>query len=191
MGIPYLDDQPWSSWTRDERFFCSVLYSYAQGDAAALANWLIATTDLSGTSSTQWDLGYEVCFYRDYLWHRGGETAAAQDLPRKRTYDLCLFGDQDLVIIEAKVCEAFDPSQNREFEEDKSHIARMLGLAAPRVHSVALASSRYFENARPTSVAWACGHLTWAHVADKYASQLLWQADMMYGAKRQSFFETV
>jgi hypothetical protein len=28
-------------------------------------------------------------------------------LPAKRTFDLCLFGERDIIVIEAKVCQAF------------------------------------------------------------------------------------
>lgn len=64
------------------------------------------TTSRAGCADGDWDLGYEVCLYRDVLWQKGGLSAVGLELPPKRTFDLCLFGERALVVIEAKVCGA-------------------------------------------------------------------------------------
>lgn len=188
MGIPYLMNQPWTSWTRDERFFCSVLYSHARHDAAGFANRLIDTASLTLPPQSSWELGFEVCFYRDYMWHMGGKTAARAGLPRKRTYDLCLFGDKTLVIIEAKVCDRFSTAQNAEFMDDKRHLKDMLGSQCPDVRIVALASARYLKSARHSTIDWFDGCLSWDHVADWFDEPLLRQAASMYLMKPKQFF---
>jgi hypothetical protein len=184
MGIGYLQDQPWSDWTREERFFCAILFSHARQDPAAFARWLIGTTGLKIEADGEWDLGYEVCFYRDYLWQQGG-SAKHQDLPAKRTFDLCLFGERDLIVIEAKVCEAYTRAQNDDFAHDKARIARLSGMEGIGVLLVALASSRYFANAdrygRAETLEVFEGHpISWQQLADHYGDEFLGQADGMY-----------
>lgn len=184
MGISYLQNRPWSSWTRDERFFCSVLYSYAAKDPDAFAAWLIAAAKLSARRGGEWELGYEVCFYRDFFWHQERGTARASGLPAKRTFDLCLFGERDIIIVEAKVCEPFDATQNAEFAKDRVRIGAHPDLKDLNVHLVALASSRYFGRAiRPTTLAMFDGRVTWSAAATKFGDRLLAQAERMYGLK--------
>jgi hypothetical protein len=182
MGINYLRDQSWSTWTREERFFCAILFLHARQDPAGFAAWLVGSAGLPISPSGEWDLGYEVCFYRDYLWQLGASAKQA-GLPAKRTFDLCLFGERD-IIIEAKVCEAFGGSQNDDFSQDRARIKSMAGLEDIGVHTVALASSRYFANAarfgRPGTLTMFDGRITWTQVAERYGDAALQQADGMY-----------
>jgi hypothetical protein len=186
MGIKYLRNRPWSDWTRDERFFCSILYNHASRDAAGFASWLIGEADLQLLNSGQWDLGYEVCFYRDFLWQTGS-TATAFDVPDQRTFDLCLFGEQSIIIIEAKVYEAFGSAQNSDFGLDKKRIASLPGLEALEVRVVALASSRYFANqakyGRDDTLSVFDGCVTWSKIAERYPDKLLGQANRTYKIK--------
>jgi len=183
MGISYLRDQPWSTWTREERYFCAVLFFQARQDPASFASWLIDAAGLDIDPAGEWDLGYEVCFYRDFLWQLG-VSAKQRGLPGKRTFDLCLFGERDLVVIEAKVCEAFGGAQNDDFAQDKARINSLEGLEEINVHVTALASSRYFANVakfgRPETLTMFDGRITWAQVAERYSDELLRQADGMY-----------
>lgn len=185
MGINYLMNRPWSSWTRDERFFCSVLHACAFPDPAGFAAWVVKTAGLEIDCHGDWELGYEVCFYRDFLWHMRGPTARQAGLPAKRTFDLCLFGDRDIVIIEAKVCETFSGDQNKEFSQDKAHIKSIPELSDIRVHLVALASAQYFANAakygRSETLEMFDGRIHWSDAAQKYGNRLLDQASRMYG----------
>jgi hypothetical protein len=182
VGIAYLQGQPWSSWTRDERFFCSVLYSHASADPGAFAEWLITSADLSASPEGEWDLGYEVCFYRDYLWQQPCDSARKAGLPAKRTFDLCLFGERDIVVIEAKVCQAFGGAQNEDFAQDKARIGSLPGLEAVNVHLVALASAAYLGSAkrRPSTLNMFDGRISWADVNARYPDRLFQQADRMY-----------
>ena len=183
MGIDYLRGQQWSAWTREERYFCAVLFFHARQDPASFASWLIDAAGLDIDPGGGWDLGYEVCFYRDYLWQLG-ESARQRGLPGKRTFDLCLFGERDMIVIEAKVCEAFGGVQNDDFAQDKARIRSIEGLEALGVHVLALASSRYFANAsrygRPGTLTMFDGRITWGQVAERYSDELLQQADGMY-----------
>ena len=197
LGIDYLRNKPWSSWTRDERFFCSLLYSHARSDAAAFARWLISTAGLKASPEGEWDLGFEVCFYRDYLWqleldHR---VHALEDgaVPLKRTFDLCLFGERAIIIVEAKVCEGFGFAQNEDFDRDRRILKSLPGLEQLEVYVVALASSKYYGRVathgkpaeltgEPEALRVFDGKpLSWANVFEHFQDGLFKQADDMYG----------
>ncbi|HUL00203.1 MAG TPA: hypothetical protein VLX29_05030 [Nitrospirota bacterium] len=190
MGIPYLKNLPWSRWTRDERYFCSILYSQTHHNPAEFASWLIRASTLDLEPAGNWDLGYEVCFYRDFLWQLGG-SAKHNDLPTKRTFDLCLFGERALIVIEAKVSEAFDAAQNQDFGRDKERIKSLPGLGDLEVRVVALASSTYFANAQvyghPGTLDIFDGRVSWSQIAQKYPDVLLDQADRLYKLKPGAF----
>ena len=183
MGIDYLRGQPWSTWTREERYFCAILFCHARQDLAGFAAWLISNAGLAIDPAGDWDLGYEVCFYRDYLWQLG-VSAKQLGLPAKRTFDLCLFGERDIVVIEAKVCEAYGGAQNDDFALDRVRIKSIEGLEDVNVQVVALASAQYFANAarhgRPDTLTMFDGRITWLQVAELYSDELLRQADGMY-----------
>ena len=190
MTISYLYGHPWSEWTRDERYFCSVLYSQAVNNVQEFACWLIESAQLSCSKGGAWDLGFEVCFYRDYLWQLG-ESAKGKGFPPKRTFDLCLFGENRLIVVEAKVFEKFSPKQNQEFVLDKKRIRELPKLGHLRTVVVALASSRYFSNAEkygwPETLAGFDGLVSWAQAAEKYGHPDLQRADSLYKLKSGAF----
>ena len=186
MSIQYLKGKPWSCWTRDERYFCSVLYCHARKDPADFAAWLIDRTGLQEKTDGAWDLSYEVCLYRDFLWQIG-ESARSRGLPQKRTFDLCLFGTRTLIVIEAKVCERFESKQTESVAQDKKLIPCLPGFERVKVYVIALATSKYFGNVkkygRPETLNVFDGCLSWAQAAEKYPDARLDQAENMYKVK--------
>ncbi|MBU8921650.1 MAG: hypothetical protein KOO63_07500 [Bacteroidales bacterium] len=130
-----------------------------------------------------WDLGYEVVFYRDWLWQKGF-TAKMKGLPPKRTFDLCLFGEKDVVVIEAKLCSRFESDQNKEFEKDLDQISDLLGIDKSRIKVVGLACSDYWDNfnkkGNKESQEFFAGKISWAKVAKLYSDPILAKADGMY-----------
>ncbi len=155
-SIPYLKNHRWLDLTRDERFFCAELYFALKQPAAfnAFTNRLNEELKKSGRPtldpSEPWEVGLEVAFYRDYihalgapvnhvLTHEIGSTAYS----RKRTFDLCLFGQDKLVIVEAKVHQGLKSDQLEEFTRDAEAISRLTGLAEENILLVGLWSSRY------------------------------------------------
>jgi hypothetical protein len=183
MGIPYLKNLPWSRWSREERYFCAVLYLHASHDPADFAKWLIKETKLDLEDAGDWDVGCEVCFYRDYLWQLNGESARQRNLPAKRTFDLCLFGERSLIIVEVKVCEGFDTKQNQDFGCDKGYINSLDDLKDVKVCTVSLISSRY--KPRADTLAVFDHHVYWSQIAQKYPKEPLFlQADRMYKQER-------
>lgn len=202
MGISYLKNRTWANWTRDERFFCSVLFAYARQDPRAFAKHLITQSrrPLDLSPEGDWDLGYEVCFYRDYLWS-SSETARQKNYPVKRTFDLCLFGEQAVIIIEAKVFEQFKAAQINDIKKDRNLIKDLLkdvsGLESLKVFTVALASSKYFLNAKsyakPESLTMFDDAfnsvITWSEVAALYDDKLLLRADDLYKMGKKNLLE--
>jgi hypothetical protein len=183
VSIQYLEGHPWSDWSREERFFCAVLFGHAQREAAEFARWVNEKAKLGLSTDGEWDLGYEVCFYRDYLWQKK-RSARGEGYPSKRTFDLCAFGERSIIIVEAKVFEAFTGHQNQDFDDDRSLIKKVLGNETFEVKVVALAARRYFDNfekfGRHDTPSVFDGQLTWADAHEKYGDALLDQADRMY-----------
>lgn len=190
MSIPYLKAKKWQQLTRDERFYCFALYSHAAKNPAAFAEFVIKEARLDCASTGQWDIGVEVCFYRDYRWHQGLGVKESE-FSEKRTFDLCLFGETDLIIIEAKCDQGFDKRQLKSFAEDVVKLPKLLGGLTPSVHLVALASSKYIKRQRPGGTlrsAFGDHVVSWRECSALYEQDpLLAQADALYRSKERVF----
>jgi hypothetical protein len=136
MGFSYLKNKQWSDITRDERFFCAHLYFEMNKNLTPFLE-LISKKEKDVIKEEYakpnlWEVGYEVCFYRDYIkkigfenTHEIGKTPF-HDL-RKRTFDLCLFSEKSIIIIEAKAHQGFDNDQMKSFDDDLIQVKRLLG----------------------------------------------------------------
>lgn len=191
-GISWLGNRNWSEITRDERFFCAHLYNKVlahEDGVKGFVRLINETCHLNLPVDTNWELGYEVCFYRDVMF----DDAAKCDerLSLKRTFDLCLFSDNEVVIIEAKAYQAFDGKQTEEFVRDRECIRNILNIPVTVV-LVPLASSHYkdtFDNS-PLKDRFGCELLTWKRLADVYENgdpkSTLARADMIYSLRPRS-----
>jgi hypothetical protein len=186
MSIPYFNGHLWTELTRDERFYCFSLYQHAKQNPSEFAGLISKKSGISARTETTWDLGVEVCFYRDYLWHRGKPVRGSGYSP-KRTFDLCLFGPSTIIIIEAKVDQAFDGEQNITFTEDAGKIRYLLDMKSLDIFLVALASSKYFkadaENGSGSALKPFDGKVSWMDMYQKYGDEILRQADDLYRSK--------
>lgn len=203
MAIPYLESSAWDQWTRDERFFCSALYwSARERGVAEFVKWIVESASLEVSMSGDWDMGFEVVFYRDFL-ARKGKSAKLLGYSPKRTFDLCLFGEKSIIIIEAKVDSAFDFNQVGSCRQDKIAIPKILkenfsesAIDFP-VYLIALVSSKYKKN-HDTYGKTDCngdstlgvfdGIVTWEEVSkffrhDEGIQKLLMRADGIYKEK--------
>src|SRR4051812_14610995 len=106
MGLSYFGHKTWAEITREERVFCAELYQVIRADPRRFTQFLNRVTDLVLIPEVFWDVGYEVCFYRDVLDHRG-EAKRGSGYSLKRTFDLCLFSEDVIVVIEAKAHQLF------------------------------------------------------------------------------------
>jgi hypothetical protein len=143
MGISYLKGFNWNDITREERFFCSHLYhSLLKDENKKLFLTLlksenspaenIPSTALSDINTNDlWEPGFEVCFYRDMLLKHGISVKkndlniVGKEKMIKRTFDLCLFSNKAMVIIEAKCLSELDKKQYSDFGQDKRFIKSM------------------------------------------------------------------
>ncbi len=190
MGIPYFENKSWAEITREERYFCAILYFHASKNPKDFANWIIDTANLNTDhkldSNGDWELGYEVCLYRDYLWHKDKDNEKPNKFSRKRTFDLCLFGEKAVIIIEAKVHERFRSDQIASVSEDRENIKDVLGEKL-KVKAVALASNTYFENqeeyGKDGLLNGFNGRITWEQLAIKYNNPCFWSAAKIYNSQ--------
>ena len=144
MGFSYLQDKNWLEITREERLYCAFLYWDIKDREKDFISWLDINHDLQLDCDAEWEIGYEVCFYRDLLKSRG-ESVNPTQYSSKRTFDLCLFSEEAMVIIEAKVQQMFKESQIRTFQKDRDDIPKIAGKKID-TKIIALASSKYYEN---------------------------------------------
>ena len=134
MGLSYLENKHWSDISRNERFFCAHLYFEMNNNLAPFLELISKNGVIKEEDSKPnlWEVGYEVCFYRDYIKKIGFEnTHEIGKTPfhnlRKRTFDLCLFSEKSIIIIEAKAHQGFDNDQMKSFDDDLIQINRLLG----------------------------------------------------------------
>ena len=144
MGLSYLGGKNWLDVTREERLFCSYLYWDIKTKERDFVRWLDKNCGLDLRLDTFWEVGYEVCFYRDVQKNRGIPLDSTM-YSRKRTFDLCLFSEDAIVIIEAKVQQMFKEIEILGFQRDRQKIPKIVGKELG-VYIVALASSKYFKN---------------------------------------------
>lgn len=191
-SFEYLKNMSWNDITRDERFFCQELYTSIRGKEREFVDFLCEhSTKLTITSKEgQWDSGYEVCFYRDLKFHFNLKKNIKWYSP-KRTFDLCLFGEKDIIVIEAKAQQGFDNKQIREFIQDKNRLQEAIAdmnlrITKPTVHLVALFSSCY-DYKEKTLEKFDC-KITWKDIAgfipDK--NEVFERADSIYPKKKNS-----
>lgn len=68
MSFSYLNGKKWIDISREERLFCAHLYFQIQKDVNKFIDELNRLfEDLSLPMDCEWKVGYEVCFYRDFL----------------------------------------------------------------------------------------------------------------------------
>ncbi|PPD42376.1 MAG: hypothetical protein CTY16_14765 [Methylobacter sp.] len=157
MGWKYLGGKTWAEVTRDERFFCQHLYSLIREDVSGFVRKLNESAVLNLPVEEDWEVGFEVCFYRDHrhmcsqddhIWHGKDDMYSP-----KRTFDLCLFSHDHIVIIEAKAQQGFDQQQMGDFIKDRQWVNEAATVVKGddgighnvEVDVIALASSKYLE----------------------------------------------
>jgi hypothetical protein len=149
VGLSYLKNKKWEDITREERFFCSHLYHSIINREKKFIEWLNNNTTLKLKPNANWEIGYEVCFYRDLIHHwkddvkRMAKIKNPKQYSPKRTFDLCLFSNDHIVIIEAKAQQGFHGDQLKEFENDKEDIKSLLVKEDLKIDVVLLHSSEY------------------------------------------------
>lgn len=146
---------PWSSVTREERYFCSHLYHSILGREKDFVNWLNDNLKPNGKIKlnhiSSWEIGFEVCFYRDFLKASGQtikdyNTKNGTKYSPKRTFDLCLFSEDEFIIIEAKVQQGFSLKQLDEIIKDEELVSQLLTTFKypnKKIKTIFIYSSKY------------------------------------------------
>ena len=158
MGFTYLYGNNWHQITRDERYFCSELFFEIKGKEQKFIKFLNEKHNTELNEKIEWEIGYEVCFYRDFIKEFGFKNNKKINTIKlknnenvfspKRTFDLCLFSNNDLIIIEAKAQKGFESKQNNEFKKDKNDIELLFKdrHSDVNIKLFALASDIYYNN---------------------------------------------
>lgn len=178
MGLKYLDGKQWANITRDERFFCLQLYNrIIEMGTSEFVRHLRDDYGCDANPDTDWELGFEVCFYRDLWQHRGRRGDLYSP---KRTFDLALFSDEAIIVIEAKAQQAFDDDQLLTFVRDREQILKetevghvfVMGLCSSK-HPPSPAAQRSFDGTI----------MTWGGLARHFDDDPhLYRADDIYDA---------
>lgn len=208
MGWKYLAGKSWAEVTRDERFFCQHLYNLIRNDVPRFVSKLneLCALTMPLPVDEDWEVGFEVCFYRDHRfmcekekhgWH-GDETRYSP----KRTFDLCLFSHDHIVIIEAKAQQGFDQQQMAEFKKDREWVSYATEVVKDThgmghcvdVKVVALASDNYLKKLKwddfNSSAVFSGQPLSWRQLAacypgeDEHPDAVLLRADAIYEEAR-------
>lgn len=180
MGFSYLNGKTWQEITREERFFCQHLYQRILAQSPIefvcyINNQYNVGIDINDV----FEIGYEVCFYRD-IWQFREKTGALYS--QKRTFDLCIFGEKSIVIIEAKAAENFDCSQNRSFLLDVEEVRKLTSVN--KVILIGLCSSKCKVD-NDSEITFSGVFLRWKHLASHYSNDVVLQrADDVYEEKR-------
>lgn len=205
MQTNYMKDS-WSEITRDERFFCAELFQIIKQNKTPF-NELLVNKGIISSLDVDYEIGYEVCFYRDYIFKYGYENNRSINtikdendkyiFPHKRTFDLCLFLENEIIIIEAKAQQGFSINQLNEFDNDRLLLGKLFEKKKVNVKIVGLYSSKYNPEknlsynesdntkGKKKTLNYFDGEITWEEIYHRYGSnnKILFYADESYKKK--------
>jgi len=158
MGLEWLNNRSWLDISREERLFCAHLYFDIKGKEKKFVKWLSnELKSLKCNPDADWEVGFEVCFYRDYLFEKRYKIREYnkklsdennKKYSEKRTFDLCLFSDEQIIIMEAKAQQGFEVKQMKSFKDDKMDVSNILkgNGNTVGVNLIGICSSVYCNN---------------------------------------------
>ena len=182
MQIKYFGKKSkWENISRDERFFCAHLFFEIKNNPAPFLKLLVKKNIIApkDVNPDFWEIGFEVCFYRDYVFEigekNGNKFISKSKYSRKRTFDLCLFSNHSIIIIEAKSHSGFDSKQLISFKKDEEQIKSLLDDKSISVISIALFSELYKPKSK-TLDGFNC-KITWKEMYKIYNNELFQRAN--------------
>ncbi len=185
MGLSYLDNKCWQEITREERFFCSILYNYFSEGTQKAIKWINIKCELGLSDDLiqqDWELGFEVALYRDYLHYKGMEFKDKADRYRKRTFDLCFLSEKLIILIEAKAHGSINKKQRNDFKLDKNDITEVIfnnKNSTPDIKLLLLKSSHYSPSELSLGV-FDGVPLNWSDLYKEFNEPLFQSADETY-----------
>jgi len=176
--ISYFQNKTWNEEvSRTEKMFCAELF-FLLKEKDNLLEFIKKFKLKQGC----YDVGYEVAFYRDLLKIKEFANKIKDKYSLHRAFDLALFSENDIYIIEAKAQDGFNNKQLGYFKKDEKKVLKMLKEINPKIkveiHLLALISSNYnlkqetrdkFENI-----------ITWRDVYELYGNEIFNRADGIY-----------
>ena len=186
----------WHGVTREERHFCAHLFECVRKNPCWFIELLSEhtfmvkhdpTKDASKLDSSKYkDTGFEVAFYRD-LRKRGFKFPKCASSHRK--FDLALFFDDRLVIVEAKAQQGFRTKELENIKNDVKEITNCPDFDPPlEIKVVGIASSKWYcsknRDAKDLPEFDVFDYfLTWNLLAEKYQekSAVFERANCIYG----------
>ncbi len=179
----------WWQVSREERYFCAELYKTLRGKEAMFVKFLNGKYAKQLQEQANWELAYEVCFYRD--WKTKGHPVPDLNLSMKRTFDLVLFSDAQIVLFEAKAQQSYSTSQLENLKADRNSIGECIGCQSedvdtPEILTAGIMSGRYHPRAGTLGYFDLCPPLKWSDLAewctwDSHATQVFKRAECVYG----------
>jgi len=182
MSFSYLKDKPWSQITREERYFCSHLYHFLIGKEKEFISWLNEILKTQFLDDQEWEISYEVCFYRDFYKEFPNTEKPLKNL-RKRTFDLVLFSESDIIIIEAKVQQPFKKEQIKELKNDVKNLLKLLEAHDVNIAPLLLCSQKYLNNLKKygdSQLLKGLKTITWNDLFVKYDKEIFSVAEDKY-----------
>lgn len=185
--MKYLDGYKWKEMTREERYFCCELYFLLKENPTAFIKWLDKRCNLGiseGDIKTNWEVAIEVCFYRDFIKRIGYKNIYSIGKTKfrkyaKRTFDICLFSEKYLIVIEAKAQQGFHKKQLESIDDDRVKLKSLLNKSCPEVIFIALCSSKYHLK-QSTKEKFNNHVISWLNVSKFYNNKILSIADTIY-----------
>jgi len=173
--MKYFNNKTWSEISREERFFCAELFFELKSNPNPFLS-------LIGKGAKDYEIAYEVCFYRDVL-HAYKRSIKGTNLPQKRTFDLALFSEDEIIIVEAKAAQGFDNKQLDSFNMDIANIESLFQLIecnTPKICLIAIYSSKYSPKAETVTNFQIA--VTWKELSECYPTknELFLSADNTY-----------
>ncbi len=185
MPFEYLADSTWLQLTREERQFCAALFAVVRQspkDFIRLINREATPQPPNGSSVltldevTTWEVGFEVALGRDL------RSSDLSEIGSHRKFDLSLFSERQLVVVEAKAQQGFKTEELEGYQRDQKTLMKTLDIDG--VLFVGLCSSRYVESPRrKLDLSVGFGKiLTWQQIAVQWPDEGHFQrADSVYG----------
>ena len=184
-GLSWLGNRKWWEVTREERYFCAELYCSVKENISKFITFLDSEYPRKINTDSVWQIGYEVCFYRDWakIYPEKSRIIQAEpdrSLSKKRTFDLVLFSSPQVILFEAKAQQCFTTKQAEEFESDRELFRYCTGVA--EVHTAAIISSKYTPRDKTTEYFSLNPLISWEKLACLFDSkfQIFRRADSIY-----------
>lgn len=186
MSLNILQGKSWWEISRDERYFCAELFRSASVDISKFVRAIACHSKITMAENENWEMAVEVCFYRDFS--RVVDISEIEGgFSQKRTFDICLFSETQVIIIEAKANQSMPPLEASQAREDKVSVKEIFRKGADRdvdVVLLALVSSRYKQGHDKNSMLRPLeafdGVVTWKELETVYGNRIFERADSLY-----------